>query len=70
MGGISSGGDAVTAVHFFDSLDAALAYRLATGCGGWIFAADDGTATLFLGMTPAQIFTHPATAGRSGELIP
>jgi hypothetical protein len=60
----------MTSVHFFDTPAAARAHRTATGCGGWIFAADDGTATLFLGMTPAQIFDHPATAGRSGELIP
>ena len=61
----------MTSVIFFDSLDAARAYRNATGCGGWIFAAADGTATLFpFGMTPAQIFAHPATAGQSGELIP
>ena len=61
----------MTTLHFFDSPDAARAYCNATGCGGWIFAATDGTATLFpFGMTPAQIFTHPATAGRSGELVP
>jgi hypothetical protein len=60
----------MTAVTFFSSLDAALEYRKANGCGGWIFAADDGTATLFsFGMTPAQIFAHTATAGQSGELI-
>jgi hypothetical protein len=61
----------VTSVHFFDTPAAARAHRHATGCGGWIFAADDGTAVLFpFRMTPAQIFDHPATAGRSGELIP
>jgi hypothetical protein len=61
----------MTTLHFFDSINAARAYRTATGCGGWIFAADDGTAVLFpFRMTPAQIFDHPATAGRSGELIP
>jgi len=61
----------VTTVHFFDSLAAAHAHRHAAGCGGWIFAADDGTAILFtFGMTPAQTFAHLATAGLSGELIP
>jgi hypothetical protein len=58
----------------FTTSGAAREYRRENGCGGWIFDDDDGAglfrAVLFPpDMTPTEIFRHPMTRGRSGQLI-
>jgi hypothetical protein len=62
----------------FPTLQAARDYRHANGTGGWIFApgADDPVSItryeciLFPPeFTPSNIFCHPFTSGRTGELI-
>ena len=67
-------------IREFASVAAAKAYRHETGCGGLIFGEDEerplmidgmGAAPAVLfppGMTPAQVFRHPITRGRSGAL--
>lgn len=57
-------------ILYFDQADDAKLYKSKTGCGGWIFQADNGTAALFpLKYTPSMIFTHAATHGQSGNLV-
>ena len=54
----------------FDSHQSAREHRKETGCGGWLFLADDETAVLFpLDMTPSAIMVHPMTAGKCGTLV-
>lgn len=52
----------------FTDTDAALAHRAQEG--GWIFAADSGTAVWFSPkFTPSKILPHAAIAGLSGRLL-
>jgi hypothetical protein len=55
----------------FNSTQDARDYRHEHGTGGWIFTPDDaGQSILFPPeYTPAGIFRHPFTVGRSGNLI-
>ena len=54
----------------FETGRAALAHRRETGCGGWIFARDDGGGAVIFpwDMTPSAIFAHPMGKG-DGRLI-
>lgn len=54
----------------FDSHQSAREHRNATGCGGWLFLADDGTAVLFPpDMMPSAIMVNPMTSGKCGTLV-
>jgi hypothetical protein len=55
----------------FPTEKAARDFRHENGTGGWIFApADSSPCHLFPpDMPPAEIFSHPLTAGKSGRLI-
>jgi hypothetical protein len=57
--------------RIFPTLQKAMAYRHEHGTGGWIFEDEQtGEATLFPPhLSPAQIYTHRLTRGRSGRLI-
>lgn len=57
-------------IRYFDAAEDAKMFKRATGCGGWIFLAENGTAALFpLEYTPSRIFTHTITHGVSGKLV-
>ena len=55
--------------HTFESVANAHLYRKQHGLGGWVFATASGLVILFPhGFTPARVFDHPFTQGRSGKL--
>lgn len=57
-------------IRYFDHAEDAKMFRDMTGCGGWIFHADNGTAALFpFSYTPSRIFKHAITNGVSGKLM-
>jgi hypothetical protein len=55
----------------FDDWEAAVAYRKATGCGGWIARNNDkGEGTIFPpGWTPSQVMRH-VMCPRDATLLP
>lgn len=56
----------------FNCAQAARDYRHAAGCGGWIFSPENKAEKTVLfppGVYPAEIFNHPITKGRAGDLI-
>ena len=55
----------------FPSIAAAREYRHLNGTGGWIFAESDGWLVILFppDMSPNDIFNHPFTKGRSGDLL-
>lgn len=55
----------------FETLADACGYRHDHGTGGWIFEPEDsGKVVLFPPhFAPADIFNHPITRGRSGNLV-
>jgi hypothetical protein len=57
-------------ILYFDIAQDAKLYRDKTGCGGWVFEADNGTAALFpASYTPSSILKHHVTKSLNGRLI-
>ena len=58
---------AMARISHFDTIEAALAFRLAQG--GWIFTDGVNHIWFDISHTPSTIFGHRATSGLSGQLI-